>query len=349
MDSVFILTLTVIALTLIFDFTNGRNDSANIIATVIASRAMTPVKVVLIVGFFEFIGPLLSGTAVANAIGKFVHFEDVEQRLALLVILCGLCSAILWNVLASRLGLPSSSSHALVGGLTGAVVTGLGSEHVVWGINELLEHGHATGVIKLVLALIISPLMGFCVGYAFHRLMQHLLRGAHPAINRDLRHAQYISTAWLAFSHGANDGQKSMGILTLVLMLGGFIDEFVVPFWVILACATALTLGILSGGWRIVHTLGFAIYKVRPLHAINSQLSSAAVILMASLGGAPVSTTHVVASSIMGIGASERPKAVRWGKAFSIVKTWVITIPASAMVAALLYTVIHRLDMLVWL
>jgi PiT family inorganic phosphate transporter len=165
--------------------------------------------------------------------------------------------------------------------------------------------------------------------------MVRLLAGARPIINRDLRRAQFFTAAWLAFSHGANDAQKSMGMLTMALLLGGFIHEFAVPIWVMLACAVAITAGILSGGWRIVRTLGFAIYKVRPLHAIDSQITSAAVIFGASFIGAPVSTTHVVATSIMGIGYAERPKAVRWEKAREIAKTWVITIPSAAFMGML--------------
>jgi PiT family inorganic phosphate transporter len=194
-------------------------------------------------------------------------------------------------------------------------------------------HGELTGVTKVLAALILSPLIGFWVGFLLHKIMMALLRGAHPSINRDLRHLQFVTSAGLAFSHGANDAQKSMGMLTLVLVLGGFIPTFEVPFWVMLACSLAITLGILSGGWQIVRTLGFSIYKIRPLHALDSQMTAAAVIFSSSIMGAPVSTTHVVASSIMGIGASERPKAVRWGKAREIVTTWLITIPGAALMA----------------
>ncbi len=176
---------------------------------------------------------------------------------------------------------------------------------------------------KVLAALLLSPLIGFWVGFGVHRLVLGLLRGARPIMNRNLRNAQYVTAAGLAFSHGANDAQKSMGILTLVLMLGGFIDKFAVPFWVMLACAISMTFGILSGGWRIVRTLGFAIYKVRPLHALDSQLDLGRRHLRRLGLGAPVSTTHVVATSIMGIGASERPKAVRWAKAREIATTWV--------------------------
>ncbi|HLY96172.1 MAG TPA: inorganic phosphate transporter [Sideroxyarcus sp.] len=338
--TLFVLALATVVIVLAFEYTNGFHDAANIIATVIASRAMTPVQAVLLVAFFEFLGPLLGGTAVANTIGTFVTLDDIDRVLALTIVLCGLVGAISWNLLTWWFGIPSSSSHALVGGLAGVVVVAAGSSHVAWGFGDLL-HGHLNGVAKVIAALILSPLIGFWVGYALHKTMLMLLRGAHPSINRDLRHLQFVTSAGLAFSHGANDAQKSMGILTLVLLLGGFIPTFEVPFWVILACSFAIVLGILSGGWQIVRTLGFSIYKIRPLHALDSQMTAAGVIFGSSMFGAPVSTTHVVASSIMGIGASERPKAVRWGKAFEIVTTWLITIPGAALMSISCYLVIQ--------
>ncbi|MBU0621538.1 MAG: inorganic phosphate transporter [Gammaproteobacteria bacterium] len=340
MDTLLILAIATIAIVLIFEYTNGFHDAANIIATVIASRAMTPVQAVLLVAFFEFLGPLLGGTAVANTIGKFITLDDLDRTLALIIVLCGLSGAIAWNLLTWWFGIPSSSSHALVGGLAGVVMVAAGNDHVAWGFGDLL-HGELNGVAKVIAALILSPIIGFWVGYVLHRVMLALLRGSRPSINRDLRHLQYVTSAGLAFSHGANDAQKSMGILTLVLVLGGFIPTFEVPFWVMLVCSCAITLGILSGGWQIVRTLGFAIYKIRPLHALDSQMTAAGVIFSSSLFGAPVSTTHVVASSIMGIGASERPKAVRWSKAFEIVATWVITIPGAALMSICCYLLVN--------
>ncbi len=344
MDFILILALFTVVVVLLFDYTNGFHDAANIVATVIASRAMTPSEAVLIVGFFEFLGPLLGGTAVANTIGTFVELGELQAAVALPILLCGLMGAIVWNLLTWWRGIPSSSSHALVGGLAGVVVVSVGANHVVWGFTELFQHGRFTGVTKVLLALVLSPVVGFWCGFLIHRLMMFLLCGARPAINRDLRRAQFLTAAGLAFSHGANDGQKSMGILTLVLLLGGFIDKFEVPFWVMLACAGSITLGILSGGWRIVRTLGFAIYKVRPLHALDSQLASAGVIFASSLIGAPVSTTHVVTTSIMGIGASERPKAVRWSKAEEIAFTWVVTIPGAALMSVSFYMLVRLLS-----
>lgn len=335
-DFLLVLVIATVIVVLIFDFTNGFHDAANIIATMIASRAMLPAHAVLLVAAFEFLGPILGGTAVANTIGNFVDLQGVQPRLALVILLCGLLGAISWNLITWWKGIPSSSSHALVGGLAGAVVVSVGIDHVVWGFTEL-SHGRFTGITKVLLALLLSPLLGFWVAFFIQKLMTRLLAGARPIINRDLRRAQYFTAAWLAFSHGANDGQKSMGILTLVLMLGGFIPKFAVPFWVILACSLAIMFGVLSGGWRIVKTLGFAIYKVRPLHAIDSQITSAAVIFGASVLGAPVSTTHVVATSIMGVGFADRPKAVRWQKANEIAKTWIITIPSAALMAIMYY------------
>jgi len=341
-STLLILAFATIAIVLVFEYTNGFHDAANIIATVIASRAMTPVQAVVLVAFFEFLGPLLVGTAVANTIGTFITLDDLDRVLALIIVLCGLAGAIAWNLLTWWYGIPSSSSHALVGGLAGVVLVAAGADHVAWGFGDLL-HGHLNGVAKVVVALVISPVIGFWIGFALHKTMLMLLRGAHPSINRDLRHLQFVTSAGLAFSHGANDAQKSMGILTLVLLLGGFIPTFEVPFWVMLACSFAITLGILSGGWQIVRTLGFAIYKIRPLHALDSQMTAGGVIFGSSLFGAPVSTTHVVASSIMGIGASERPKAVRWNKAFEIVTTWLITIPGAALMSISCYLVVHAL------
>jgi inorganic phosphate transporter, PiT family len=340
MDIVLLLAVVSVVVILLFDLTNGFHDASNMIATVVASRAMTPVQAVLVVGTFHFIGPLLGGTAVANTIGKFVDVSSLDVVVSLTIILCGLSGAIFWNMLTWWFGIPSSSSHALVGGLVGAVVFASGPGHVVWGFAQIL-HGELTGVTKVILALVISPLIGFWIGFVLHRLMGFLLQGARPSVNGKLRRVQWLTAAGLSFSHGANDAQKSMGIITMVLVLSGYISEFVVPLWVVLSCAVMITLGTMMGGWRIVRTVGFGIYKVRPLHAVDAQLTSALVIFGASAIGAPVSTTHVVSSSIMGIGASERPKAVRWGKAQEIISTWLITIPGAALGAAVLYWLVH--------
>ncbi len=337
------LSLACIVLVVVFDYTNGFHDASSIIGTAIASRAMTPGQAVALVATFEFLGPVLGGTAVANTIGRVVDLGDLEGTVSLGVVLAGLLGAIGWNLVTWWLGIPSSSSHALVGGLVGPVMLSAGPDHVAWGVEALLREGRLEGVLKILLALVLSPIAGICIGFLIHRTSLWLLRGARPSVNRRLRKTQWLTTAFLAFSHGANDAQKSMGVLTMVLVLGGFLPVFEVPPWAILLCSAAISAGILSGGWRIVRTIGFGIYKVRPLHALNSQLTSAGLILGAALSGAPVSTTHVVSSSIMGIGASERPRAVRWTKAREIATTWFITMPGAALMAIVAYALIRIL------
>lgn len=348
MTTVLALTIVTIAMALVFDFTNGLHDAANIIATIIASRAMTPAQAVVLVAIFEFLGPLLGGTAVANTVGTFVDLSDVNSAPAISVVLSALSGAIAWNVFTWWRGTPSSSSHALVGGLIGGVIASAGVSHVLWGFNALLEEGRFTGVTKVLLSLALSPVLGFGIAYVLHKLNARLLSAARPRVNESLRLCQWVTAALLAFSHGANDGQKSMGILTLILLLAGFVGSFQVPFWVMLTCSIALTLGVLSGGWRIVRTLGFAIYKVRPLHALDSQLTSASVVLVASILGAPTSTSQVVATSVMGIGYAERPKAVRWEKAREIAVTWVVTLPGAAAAAVAFYALTRAFSALIF-
>jgi len=339
MENAFLLVIIAVAISIVFDFTNGFHDTANIIAPVIASRAMTPIQSVLLVAFFEFLGPVFGGTAVANTIGGFISLDDFSSFNAVLVLVCGLLAAVFWNLFTWWRGIPSSSSHALVGGLTGAVMIAAGGDHVLWGFQQLLQ-GELIGVTKVLIALLFSPLIGFWIGFFLQKTMMFLLRAAKPSINKSLKKTQILTSAGLAFSHGTNDAQKSMGVLTLILLLSGQIEAFIVPLWVILVCACAITLGVIFGGWRIVKTLGFAIYKIRPIHALNCQLTSISVIFSASLLGAPVSTTHVVSSSIMGIGSAERYKSVKWQKANEMLQTWLITIPTTAAVAMAIYLII---------
>lgn len=342
MEISWVLVITCIALLVLFDFTNGFHDTANMVASVLACRAMTPFQAILLTAVFTFLGPILGGTAVADTVGGFVTLDTLSPRMALSVLLSGAAGAILLNIITWWRGLPSSSSHALVGGLSGAVLISAGADHVVWGWRELLDHGHWTGLTKIIATLVFSPLLGFAAGWILHHIMRLVLRYARPDVNRSLRHLQWLGVAWLAFSHGANDAQKTMAVVTLVLVVSGSLTQFIVPFWVILMCATAITLGTVSGGWRIIRTVGFGIYRMRPLHAFDSQLSSAAVISAAAAVGGPVSTTHVVSSSIMGIGAAERARAVRWGKALEIVFTWFVTLPAAALMAMIIYYVSVR-------
>jgi PiT family inorganic phosphate transporter len=299
---------------------------------------MSPVQAVTLVAVCHFLGPLVAGTAVADTVGSIVNLGSLAPVASVTVVLCGVLGAISWNLATWWWGIPSSSSHALVGGLIGAVLAAVGPWHVVWGFGGLIT-GRPIGVAKVLLGLLLSPVLGFGFGFMIHRAMRRLLAGARPRANVRLRQLQWVTSAGLTFSHGANDAQKSMGVITLVLLLAGSIPSFAVPTWVILFCAGAISLGVLSGGWRIVRTVGFEIYRVRPLHALDAQLTSTAVIFGASLMGAPVSTTHVVSSSITGIGAAERPRAVRWKKAEEIVLTWLITMPGAGIVAASAYAI----------
>lgn len=342
MEAVFILVICAILIVIAFDFTNGMHDASNMIATLVASRAMTPAQSILLVGSFTFLGPLLGGTAVADTIGGFVDLGKLDALDAVIIVSCGMMAAIGWNLLTWRIGLPSSSSHALVGGLIGAVMVGASAGDIHWGVDALLG-GQLLGVCKILAALLLSPLLGFAVGFALHRLMRFALRGATPAANRGLRRAQWLTAASLAFAHGTNDAQKGMGIITLMLVLGGMLDDFQVPLWVILVSASSITIGTMLGGWRIVRTVGFGIYKLGPLHGFDTQLASSAVIFGASLFGGPVSTTHVVSTAIMGVGASERPRAVRWTKAREIVVAWLVTIPATALMGVMIFELVNAL------
>ncbi|MCE9685135.1 inorganic phosphate transporter [Shewanella sp. AS16] len=336
MDPILLLIIFSILIVIAFDFTNGMHDASNMIATLVASRAMTPVQSLLLVGGFTFLGPILGGTAVADTIGGFVDLGSLKALDSVTLVSCGMLAAIAWNLLTWRVGLPSSSSHALVGGLIGAVLMGASASDISWGLVELGQ-GRLVGVSKILLTLLTSPLIGFIAGFVLHKLMRFMLRAAKPSANQTLRRAQWVTAAALAFAHGTNDAQKGMGIITLMLVLGGMLGEFAVPFWVIVVSATSITVGTLLGGWRIVRTVGFGIYKLGPLHGFDAQLASSTVIFGASLFGGPVSTTHVVSTAIMGVGASEHPRAVRWSKAEEILIAWVATIPCTALFGVAIY------------
>ncbi|MEW6402446.1 MAG: inorganic phosphate transporter [Chloroflexota bacterium] len=320
----------VIALALAFDFLNGVHDSSNIVATMISSRAFRPQTALGLTALANFVGPFLFGVAVATTIGEEVAQADA---LNLDVLIACLIGAIIWNVLTWVLGIPSSSSHALIGGMVGAVIAGAG-----FGAIKL------QGLEKVLIALISSPLIGFAFGFIFTRLIYFLVRGATPGINQFFKQGQLITALAMAFSHGTNDAQKTMGLITLSLLIGGAISEFRVPTWVIALSAGAIGLGTALGGWRLIRTLGGRFYKIRPLHSFSTQLTSGFVILAASVFGLPVSTSQVVSSAIIGVGSSESFGKVRWSVAEEIVTAWFITIPASGVVSAAVYWVITLLE-----
>jgi len=317
-----------LALALVFDFLNGFHDSSNIVATVISSGAMRPRLALVIAAVCHFLGPFLFGVAVATAVGDGLLRDEVISPV---VIVAGLSSAVIWNLVTWYLGLPSSSSHALVGGLLGAAVLSGGMDVV-----------RIDGLTKILLALLLSPVVGILAGFLVMRLVLFLSQSAHPRVNYLFRRLQAVTLIGLALSHGTNDAQKTMGVIAMGLLTAGYMERFSVPIWVIAASAGAIALGTSLGGWRLIRTLGGRIFRVRPVHGFASQVAGAAVILGAALLGGPVSTTQVMSSAIMGVGAAERLGKVRWLVLRDLVVAWVLTIPLTAALAAVAYYVMDR-------
>jgi PiT family inorganic phosphate transporter len=315
--------IILVVLALIFDFLNGFHDSANVVATMISSRAMTPRAALLIAALANFVGPFLFGVAVAKTVGSEVASP---KNVTIAVVLAALVSASLWNIFTWYFGIPSSSSHALIGGIIGAV---------------LIESGYQAirleGLWIVGSALFLSPIVGFLVAMLVMRLTLSTVKGATPKANVFFKGIQIPTALALALSHGTNDAQKTMGMITMGLVVLGYQSKFTVPYWVILASATAIGLGTAAGGWRIIHTLGGKFYRIRPIHSFTSQLTSALVILIASLTGGPVSTTHVVSTAILGVGAAQRRSQVRWGVTVDILIAWLLTVPITIGVAAAVY------------
>ncbi len=323
-----------VVVALFFDFLNGFHDSGNIVATMISSRAMSPRQALALSAIAHFLGPFLFGVAVATTIG---HEVVAEEALTMPVIFAALLAAIAWNLITWFFGIPSSSSHALIGGIVGAVGADFG-----WSAIQI------KGLAKVVTALFISPLLGLTVGHLLMQLILFLAREASLGINRFFKRSQVLTSLALALSHGTNDAQKTMGIIAMGLVASGYLPEFDVPRWVVAACAGAMSLGTACGGWRIIKTLGAGFYRVRPVHSFAAQLTSAAVILGAALLGGPVSTTQVVSSAIVGVGSAERLSKVRWKLARNILLAWILTIPATVLLAALLYRPISSLLEVWW-
>jgi len=330
--TVLITAVIVVALALFFDFSNGFHDAANVVATIIVTCAMSPAMALTIASLCEFIGPFLFGTAVAQTIGQNIidttAFDPNATALSSGLIVAALIGAIAWNLITWWFGLPSSSSHALIGGLIGPVLIAYGPDKIIW-----------KGVLFVFGSLILSPLIGMLFGWLFLKVTRSIAEKRHatPRANDFFNKMQIVSSVCLALSHGANDAQKSMGVIAMTLVILGVFPSFAIPFWVIASCAAAIAAGCATGGWRIIRTMGSKICRLRSVHAFSAQTSSASVILTAALFGAPVSTTHVVSSSIIGAGAGERLSAVRWAVAKDIVIAWFITIPASAVVAGVAF------------
>lgn len=320
--------MAVVAATLVYAFLNGMHDSSGLVAAAISSRSVGPRLALSIASVAEFAGPFLFGTAVAETIGR-----DLVQpeAITLPVLFVAVLSAIVWNIGTWYLGLPSSSTHALLGGLVGAVA-------ITSGFRALLP----AGLVKVLFALFIAPFLGLVIGYLLMRFVKWATQDASPRVNILFKRAQLVNVVALALSHGTNDGQKSMGLIAMALVAAAYESSVFVPVWATLLCAIALTLGVSVGGWRIIRTLGAHIYKLRPVHAFAAQSASAGIVLGAALLGGPVSTTQVVSGAIIGVGSAERVNAVRWQVAGNIITAWLVTIPASAVVAVILQELLVR-------
>lgn len=337
-----VLLCLVFAVGLVFALTNGLHDASSVVATFIVCNAATPRQAIGVASVFGLLGAVFGGSRVADTISSVI---DLPAHASLLPILfTAILGATAWNLITWKLGLPSSSTHALVGGIIGAVMAASGYRHVLWGWQELIGADHRlTGIVEIVAALLFSPLLGFALAFLFEKVMKILLRNAKFSANVWVKRIQWAIAACLAFSHGANDTQKIIGLFTLALAAGGGTVISTAPLWVRVGGGLVMFIGTAMGGWSIMKTVGRGIYEIRPIHSVNSQLASVGSILLATVSGAPVSTTHVVVGSVMGVGAADEYRMVHWGIVKEIVVAWVITIPLSAAVSALLYLMFHLL------
>jgi PiT family inorganic phosphate transporter len=325
----FVIFLVVVAL--VFDFINGFHDSSNSISTIVSTRVLSPKYAVLWAAFFNFVAAFFIGTAVAHTIGRgIIHIEIVDN----LVILSALSGAIIWNLTTWYFGLPSSSSHALIGGLIGAGIAKAGTSTLVW-----------SGIIKTTTFIVLSPAIGMFLGFFFMALSLNLNRSSNMARSDKLyRKLQFISSAIYSLGHGMNDAQKTIGIIAIVLYSKGLINSsFNIPYWIIIMCYTTIALGTMFGGWRIVKTMGTKITKLQPIGGFSAEAAAACAIIGASVAGIPVSTTHTITGAIVGVGSTKRLSAVRWGVAGNIIWAWLLTIPISALISALMYLSIKYL------
>jgi PiT family inorganic phosphate transporter len=331
------LIIFIIGVALFFDYTNGFHDSANSISTVVSTKVLSPRNAVIFAAFFNFSAAFIVGVAVASTISKIIQLEIVPTEVVPYIILGALIGAITWNLITWRFGLPTSSSHALIGGLMGAGVSAAGIAAIKWSAVELI-----------VTFMIISPLIGLACGFLFMVVVLNVTKKAHKTTAEGyFRRLQLFSAAAYSFSHGTNDAQKTMGIITPLLFSIGYYGASVdpnhlpVPLWVILIAHAAIALGTLSGGWRIVKTMGSKITKLRPVHGFAAETAGAATILGASAVGIPVSTTHIICTSIMGVGTTMGTSAVKWGIARTIALAWILTIPLAALIGFVSFAIIR--------
>lgn len=321
--------IAIVGLGLVFDYINGFHDTANAIATSVSTKALSPRAAIMVAASLNFLGAL-SGTAVAATIGKGIIKPEVVTPEILSAALIG---AIFWNLFTWYFGIPSSSSHALIGGLVGAAMAGFGPNEISW-----------NGFIKIFSGLLTTPVIAFMAGGLIMYILFWIFRNSSPAkTNRQFRRLQILTACMASFAHGSNDAQKTMGIITMSLVSAGILTSFVVPLWVKIACAIAMAAGTAIGGWKIIRTMGGKIFRIEPINGFAADFASSLVIFVSSKLGIPVSTTHVVSSSIMGVGATKRMKGVRWNIAKQIITAWFVTIPSAALIAAIFYYLITTL------
>lgn len=330
MDPTITFTIFVIIVALVFDFTNGMHDAANSVSTIVSTRVLSPKRAVIWAAFFNFIAFLIFGTAVAKTIGS--GMIDV-RHVTIFTIFCGLLGAIGWNLFTWHRGLPTSSSHALIGGYAGAAIAGSG-------FNVIILEGWT----KTLVFIVVAPAIGLFLGYALKVISAWIVFKRSPeGVNKWSRILQLFSAALYSLGHGGNDAQKTMGIIAGLLFASGLTKEFVIPFWVVFCAQASIAMGTLSGGWRIVKTMGTKITKLKPIDGVCAETASALSIFFATHLGIPVSTTHVITGAISGVGASERITAVRWNVTFSIVWAWLFTIPGSALIGSLIFIFLNQI------
>jgi PiT family inorganic phosphate transporter len=329
--------LVIIGIALVFDFTNGFHDSANSISTVVSTKVLSPRNAVIFAASFNFIAAFGFGVAVASTISKIIKLDFVSTAVIPYIVLGALTGAISWNLITWFFGLPTSSSHALIGGLSGAGLSAAGTAAIKWSTVE-----------TVAFFMVVSPLIGLACGYLFMAVILNLTKDANKQSTETyFRRLQLFSAAAYSFSHGTNDAQKTMGIIVPLLFSIGYFgasadpNNLPVPFWVILAAHAAIALGTLSGGWRIVRTMGYKITKLRPVHGFAAETAGASTIIGASVLGIPVSTTHIICTSIMGVGTTMGTSTVKWGVARTIMWAWILTIPISALIGYAAFAVIR--------
>lgn len=331
MDTLFFLTTLIVLGAILFDFINGFHDTANAVATSVSTKALKPRQAIILAGFMNMLGAL-SFTGVAKTITSGI-VDPFQLHNGSLVLISALLAGICWNLITWYYGIPSSSSHAIIGAIAGASIVASGVQAV-----------NFRGFIKIIESLIISPILAYALGYIVFTILKNIFQNCNLTnMNRRFRYLQVLTAALQAFTHGTNDAQKSMGIITMALLTGGYIKTDTIPFWVQLACALAMGLGTFVGGWRIIKTVGGKLMKIRPINGVAADLTGASIIFGATLFHLPVSTTHVISSSVLGVGSAQRIKSVHWRTAQRIIVTWFITLPLSAVFAGIIYYLLHTL------